>query len=159
MPGPILFPLSDAYGNDGVAGVQLGDPRLISNLGAMPADAIIPPLPYLGSPQESAGPGIIFALRQFALFSVPRGVFPLPFPILRIYGITKDGSNVPIPGCTVHLFRTSDDVEMDQTTSDAVGYYEFRVAISASFPYYCTATLPDSPSTIAGITVNSLIGQ
>ena len=79
-----------------------------------------------------------------------------PAVYLRIFGITKDSSGVPLGNCVVHLFRTSDDLEMDQGVSDGVGNYEFR-GVSPAATYYVVAYKVGSPD-VAGTTVNTLIG-
>jgi hypothetical protein len=77
--------------------------------------------------------------------------------ILAISGVTRDANNSPLGGCTVHLFRTRDDVEIDQMTSDGSGNYSF-VTASPHESYYVTAYLPGSPD-VAGVTVNTLVGS
>lgn len=76
-----------------------------------------------------------------------------------IDGITKDSAGAVLPSCDVHLFRTLDDLEMDQTTSDANGYYQFVTGIPDE-RYYVVAYKAGAPD-VAGVTVNtvnSLIG-
>jgi hypothetical protein len=73
-----------------------------------------------------------------------------------VSGYTRNSAGTILPGCAVHLFRTSDDLEMDQTTSDTNGYYEFRTAIPAE-SYYAVAYLAGAPD-VAGTTVNTLVG-
>lgn len=76
---------------------------------------------------------------------------------LRISGFTRDSAGSALPACDVHLFRTSDDLELDQTTSDATGYYEFRSAIPVE-PYYLVAYKVGAPD-LGGTTVNTLTGS
>ena len=45
----------------------------------------------------------------------------------RITGITKDANDAAIGGCTVHLFRTTDDVLIGITVSATDGTYEIGV--------------------------------
>lgn len=75
---------------------------------------------------------------------------------VAISGITRNSGGAVLPNCAVHLFRTVDDLEIDQTTSDAVGYYEFRSAIPVE-RYYAVAYLAGAPD-VAGTTVNTLVG-
>lgn len=86
-----------------------------------------------------------------------QGLIPLPVPHLRIFGITKDSAGAVLAGCTVTLYRTADDVEVDKVTSDASGNYEFRGA-GPSTAYYVVAYKAGSPD-VAGTTVNTLIGS
>lgn len=71
-----------------------------------------------------------------------------------IGGYTRNGAGTALPACDVHLFRTSDDLEMDQTTSDASGYYEFRTALPAE-SYYAVAYKAGAPD-VSGTTINTL---
>jgi hypothetical protein len=73
-----------------------------------------------------------------------------------ISGYTRNATGAILPNCDVHLFRTVDDAEIDQTTSDAAGYYEFRTAIPVE-RYYAVAYLAGAPD-VAGTTVNTLVG-
>lgn len=77
-------------------------------------------------------------------------------PILRIAGTTLDSAGSPLGGCTVHLFRTRDDAEIDQTVSDGSGAYAFLTAQPAE-THYAVAYLAGSPD-VAGTTVNTLAG-
>jgi hypothetical protein len=75
---------------------------------------------------------------------------------LSIRGVTKDYLNIPRGGCTLHLFRTADDVEVAETTSDNDGSYSFPIAAAdAHQHYYVVAYLPGTPD-ISGTTVNTL---
>lgn len=74
-----------------------------------------------------------------------------------ITGQTTDSTGAtPVPGCTVHLFRTEDDVEIDMVVSDVGGNFEFRGCGSAR-AHYCVSYLPGSPDK-AGTTLNTLVG-
>lgn len=84
------------------------------------------------------------------------GRLPLSAAVLRIFGVTRDGAGIALAGCTVHLFRTSDDVEVGETVSDGAGNYEFR-SVSAAAAHYVVAYKPGSPDR-AGTTVNTLAG-
>ena len=74
-----------------------------------------------------------------------------------ITGITKSISGTPIGGCTVKLFRTSDDAKLATTTSDGSGNYAFTVTGGATTTYYVLAYKPGSPD-LAGTTVNTIVG-
>jgi hypothetical protein len=85
-----------------------------------------------------------------------RTVAGTPAVALRIFGITKDSTGAALGSCDVHLFRTIDDVEVDQVVSDASGNYEFRSA-SLSTAYYVVAYKAGAPD-VSGTTVNTLAG-
>lgn len=89
---------------------------------------------------------------------MPQGVyFTPPTQYLTIYGVTKDSTGAVLGSCDVHLFRTEDDVEVDQVVSDATtGAYEFR-GVAGGRDYYIVAYKAGSPD-VAGTTVNTLIG-
>lgn len=70
--------------------------------------------------------------------SVVHRLLPYPPTYFRVFGITKNSTGTALGNCVVHLFRTIDDVEVDQTTSDTNGFYEFRAA-SAAQNYYAVA--------------------
>jgi hypothetical protein len=74
-----------------------------------------------------------------------------------IAGVTKDCThgNVPLANCVVHLFRTSDDVKVATTVSDAGGNYSFSL-IEDGNTYYAVAYKAGSPD-LAGTTVNTLV--
>jgi hypothetical protein len=83
----------------------------------------------------------------------------IPLPTLRIYisGVTKDSTGAVLGSCVVHLFRTSGDLEIDMTTSDAsTGAYSFS-GVGLGETYYVVAYKAGSPD-VAGTTVNTLIG-
>lgn len=86
------------------------------------------------------------------------GRTPLPVTQLRISGVTKDSAGVPLGFCRVELYRTSDDVVLDRTLSDANGNYEFRSASSGDNRHYVVAYLAGTPDR-AGTTVNTLIAS
>lgn len=73
-----------------------------------------------------------------------------------IQGVTRDVWNAPLGGVTVKLFRTSDDLKIDQIVSDPLGNY------LVSTPYYPDAHYivmykAGSPD-VFGASVNTLIG-
>lgn len=72
-----------------------------------------------------------------------------------IDGVTKDATGAPLGAVTVHAFRTSDDVEVDQVTSDAGGMY--CVCVYTAGPFYCKAEKAGAPN-VAGATDNTLTG-
>lgn len=74
---------------------------------------------------------------------------------IRVTGVTKDSAGTALPACDVHLFRTADDVEVDQSVSDGSGNYSLICAGSGTF--YVVAYKAGSPDT-AGTTVNTLVG-
>jgi hypothetical protein len=76
-------------------------------------------------------------------------------PNFLISGITKDATGAPLGNCDVHLFRTSDDLEVGQTVSDPTGAFAFYVAPGVQF--YCVAYKAGSPD-VSGTTLNTVTG-
>lgn len=72
-----------------------------------------------------------------------------------VAGITKDSTGTPIGGCTVRLFRTADDTEFGETTSDASGNYS--IPASQYITCYAVAYKAGAPD-VGGTTVNTLTG-
>jgi hypothetical protein len=76
----------------------------------------------------------------------------------KISGVTRDSEGTVLGGCDVHLFRTTDDVEVGQVVSDSsTGAYSFTVGSNAE-PYYIVAFKAGSPD-VSGTTVNTLHGS
>ncbi len=73
-----------------------------------------------------------------------------------ITGTTRDQNGVALGVCVVHAFRTSDDVEVAQTTSAADG--TFSVTVAGGVAHYLMAYKAGSPD-VAGTTVNTLTGN
>lgn len=74
----------------------------------------------------------------------------------RITGTTLDSAGSPLGSCVVDMFRTSDDIKVDSTTSDGSGVFSF---IPLQYgPFYLVAYKPGSPD-VAGTTVNTLVGE
>jgi hypothetical protein len=84
------------------------------------------------------------------------GMTPKTPTRLFISGVTKDGTGAILPGCSVDLLRTVDDLLMERTTSDGSGNYSF-VTVGVGEQYYVVAYLAGSPD-VAGTTRNDLIG-
>jgi hypothetical protein len=76
-------------------------------------------------------------------------------PPLHLRGVTRDAACTPLPFCTVHLFRTVDDVEVAQQVSDAAGNFDFAGWDGVS-QFYVVAYLAGAPD-VAGTTVNTLV--
>jgi hypothetical protein len=72
-----------------------------------------------------------------------------------IVGQTLDSAGAVLAGCTVTLFRTSDDMPQKTTLSDASGNYSFSVERSTT--YYSVAYKAGSPD-VTGATVDTLAG-
>lgn len=74
-----------------------------------------------------------------------------------ISGITKDSTGAILGSCTVKVYGTTDDIEVDSAVSDAVtGAY--AVGVPTSGNYYIVAYKAGSPD-VAGTTVNTLTGS
>lgn len=75
---------------------------------------------------------------------------------LHLIGVTRDKlTGVPIAGITVHVFRTSDDVEVAQGVSDGSGTYNLEIP-AGSGDLYVVAYKVGSPD-IFGTTRNDLV--
>lgn len=75
----------------------------------------------------------------------------------RISGVTRDAAGAVLGGCTVDLFRTSDDLKRDSVVSDA-GDGTYSVGADTDATHYAVAYLAGSPDR-AGTTVNTLTGS
>lgn len=71
-------------------------------------------------------------------------------------GVTRNQYGSPVGTCVVKLFRTSDDLLLDTTTSDPSGNFLLNTAYYPD-AHYITLHKSGSPD-IDGITVNTLIG-
>ena len=76
-------------------------------------------------------------------------------PRKKFYGITRDSSGNPLPGCTVNLFRASDGLFIAQTVSDTIGYFEIYSQYDTA--HFMVAS-KSGPSAVAGATINTLLG-
>lgn len=73
-----------------------------------------------------------------------------------ISGVTRNRTGTALGSCTVHLFRTSNDVEVAETTSNATtGAYSFVIASTGT--HYVVAYKAGSPD-VFGTTKNTLTG-
>ncbi len=73
--------------------------------------------------------------------------------LIQIGGFTRDSNGATIGGCTVNLFRTSDNVFIASTTSDSSGYFHIPATTGAN--YFLVGYLAGSPD-VEGTTVNTL---
>ena len=78
-----------------------------------------------------------------------------PAQVFTIAGVTRNSAGAALGTCDVHLFRTDNDSEAAQLTSDANGVYS--VASSSQITHYAVAYKAGSPD-VAGTTVNTLVG-
>lgn len=155
-PQPILFQLRSPV-NDGdqeYGGVGPLVPRQ-----PLPRSGMqISPVQYEPlQPQVFPRP-VSFLLQNKLLVNIigNRRALPLPPTRLVIYGVTRDSAGVILGSCDVHVFRTVDDVEVDQVVSDATtGVY--RCAVAGGLTYYVVAYKAGSPD-VSGTTLNTLIG-
>ena len=102
---------------------------------------------------------------QFGIPNVPQSMTPVrsfsdtPFPSLQygytIAGTMKDSTGVALAGCTVKLYRTTNDTVSGIVVSDGSGNY--KIAASSELRHYLVAYLPGSPD-VAGTTVNTIVG-
>lgn len=87
---------------------------------------------------------------RVGLFSRTLGRFPR-----FVVGITRDAAGAPLPGVTVDIFRTLDDVKVGAAVSDPNGVY--MVPVYEDAVYYAVGYLAGAPD-VAGTTVNTLLG-
>lgn len=129
-------------------------------------DALVFYAPLLGATSPEIE---LVGRRELALVNAPpvvphpRVIVPLGSPQVirkrKIYvlaGVTKNSSGVIVAGCTVKLFRTSDNAYIGQVTSDGSGAYTFS-GVAGGTNYYLIAYKPGSPD-VMGTTVNTLQG-
>lgn len=159
--GPLIFPLNRVSRTD-VAALQfalrplkLSQPAFMQQRLRAFQGRLAPKVP-VNLPWNAVGmPSLVDVPVNYP--RVVHQLLPAPATEFKISGITKDGvTSAVIPGCTVHIFRTSDDYEFAQVVSDAAGYYEWRYA-SPSFDQYAVAYIAGSPDK-AGTTLNTLRG-
>lgn len=82
------------------------------------------------------------------------GFIPQPPAYFTVSGTTKDSNGAALASCVVALFRTSDDVKVDQVTSGADGSFAFTTGAPAT-SYYVVAYKPGSPD-VTGATANTI---
>lgn len=145
---------SEDYREERIAAVRASSPyTLKAQYGLQYSDLLWTRSKMLsGDPAVSDGTEIMPITRFWWISVAPRGNGRWG----RITGITKDSAGVALGGCTVHAYRTSTDVEVDQVVSDA-GDGTYSVGVPTDDTYYCVAYLDGSPD-VAGTTVNTLTG-
>jgi len=110
----------------------------------------------LGGGLAGTGPEMMSDVTPCALQVSPKSLGPNVGKFRRaIVGITKDSAGAALGACTVHAFRTPDDVEVDQQPSDVSGNYE--VSVYDDGPFYLKAEKAGAPN-VAGATDNTLVG-
>lgn len=72
-----------------------------------------------------------------------------------ISGSTKDSTGTALGNCDVHLFTTLDDLEVQQSVSDASGH--FALPVHSGISHYIVAYKSGSPD-VAGTTIDTLVG-
>lgn len=91
--------------------------------------------------------------RGIAMFVKPAQM-ATPTNIITVKGVSRDGNGNALGGCTVKLYRTSNDAEIASQVSDAGGNFAFAVN-NGYGPFYAVGYLPGSPDR-SGATVNTL---
>lgn len=147
MPRPILFPLGAS---------SLVQPVLLQQRSRAFGNLVAPTLPA-NRPWNAAISRYGAATPKPTYPSVVHQLLPMPPTSFRITGTTKDSTGAALGNCVVDWFRTSDDVKLDTTTSDANGLFEFRTAGQPPNAYYLVAYLAGTTD-VAGTTVNTLVG-
>lgn len=90
-----------------------------------------------------------------------RIAFPHTTPVpltYKITGTTRDNVGAILGNCVVHLFRTSDDVEMDQVNSNTNGEFTLAIGIAPGQTYYIVAYKAGGTDK-AGTSLNTLVGS
>ena len=77
--------------------------------------------------------------------------------IYRVAGVTRDCGGARLGSCQVLLFRTSDNLLIDSTTSDVNGDYSIVVSDNTT-QYFLVAYFADTPD-VAGTTRNDVVGS
>ena len=73
--------------------------------------------------------------------------------LIQIAGFTRDSTGAVLGGCTVNMFKTSDNSFISSVISDASGYFHMPGTQGTS--YYLVGYLAGAPD-VEGTTVNSL---
>lgn len=94
---------------------------------------------------------IKFVTRVKVFLEIAAGLDSLTF---TIGGVTRNSAGAVLPGCTVLLFKTSDESYQGQTTSDASGKFKFTVA-DKTVTYFLVAFKAGSPN-VQGTTYNDI---
>jgi hypothetical protein len=99
----------------------------------------------------------LIGLKNKGVAGILKGFVPLPQQQkIIIRGQSLDANGNPLGGTTVKLYRTIDDVNVAQTTSDGSGNYSFTVGLGMK--YYTVHYLAGTPD-VAGTSVNTLLGS
>jgi hypothetical protein len=150
-------------------GVNKGVPVVSIGAGDVPLGRLPPFLPiwtrgreWRGDPYPDAFrlPSLPLPLLMRVAKFNRRMAFPRQTPVpltYRITGITRDSVGAILGNCEVHLFRTADDVELDQVTSNANGEFTLTVGIAPTRTYYIVAYKAGGTD-VAGTTLNTLTG-
>lgn len=152
MPRVILFKLQDqTYGVAGPSGIQPLKPAIMPQAWNTPFGV---------TDSDIKGPGIpkpiMMKLRARTIIPIGKTILPQPGVKLLISGVTRDKDGTALGTCVVSLFRTVDNVFMEQLTSDAAGAFAFS-AVGVGETYYVVAYKAGGTD-LAGTTVNTLVG-
>lgn len=94
--------------------------------------------------------------RSLPIPGVVHQMMPVSITQYGFIGISRDSAGVPLGGCTVKLYRESDDAMVDVTISDANGDFRFKSASQVGVTYYVRWYLAGSPDR-AGTSLNGLV--
>ncbi len=160
MPKPLLFPLN-----------RIGPADLPALQFAARAPKLMQPS-FMQQRPRSAGRRLApetpinrpwnVTSSRFGIVDVPSRVMPsvvhqlLPIPPawFKVEGITRDSAGVALAGCTVKVYRSSDDLMVGSTISDANGVFSVQLA-SGLETYYVRYYLAGAPD-VAGTSQNGL---
>ena len=125
--------------------------------------SVLSALPYLQArnwprerqPANISRPRPRFAGTGLAYCGRPKPQYRGTWTRKKFTGQTLDAAQKPVPGATVMLFRTLDRLFIEQSLSDANGYYELYSPYGSG--HFIVGYLSGSTD-IEGTSVNTLIG-
>jgi protocatechuate 3,4-dioxygenase beta subunit len=77
-------------------------------------------------------------------------------PRYTIAGVVRDSTGTPLAGAAVEIFETASGLLRGSATTDANGKYTIDVTGGQGLTFFATAYSSDG--TLAGVTVNTLVG-
>lgn len=133
----------------------LGSPVLTEEINySLVANPIVLGAPELGSPVMMTNYALI---AQALTIGAPVLGSPALLAGFVLAGVTRDSAGDPLGSCVVQLFRTADDVLMEEKVSEADGSFFFLVS-DISTEHYIVAYKAGTPDR-AGTTLNTLVAE
>lgn len=143
--GPILWPL----------GGKLRHPLFLQQR-PRANQGLLPPKRPVNMPWNAVSSRVGEPDTPTAFPSVVHQMMPIAITEFGFIGISRDSTGTALGGCTVKLYRETDDALMETTTSDANGNYRFKSAAPVGVTYYVRWYLAGSPDR-AGTSKNGLV--